>query len=210
MQTITMYGWETAFTLRATDTPMNKTCGPRDTIETLIEILQIFNVIITEENEFTRTPEFVAFLERHLGWLASMDDDMRLFDFRNKSHVTEVKSLLTYPHTPLQRCITYCDEMMEIEMMFRRVHDQVSTRVLHNLPSNEYQCFGKQFAAVNHRLAHILRSMPPTDYATMKENNRQLYYELNKCVMHPERIQNMADKFGIDFFDYIEAICDYE
>lgn len=208
MQAITMYGWETAFTLRGMNTPINNTRGPRDTIETLIEILQIFNIIITEENEFRRTPEFAAFLERHLDWLASIDDDTRLFDFRNKSHLTEVKSLLTYPHTPLQRCINYCDEILDIAISFRRAHDQLGTRVLHNLPTNELLLLGQQFAAVNHRLAHILRSMPPADYATMKENNRQLYYELNKCVLHPDRIQNMADKFGIDFFDYLDAICD--
>lgn len=203
MQTKTMYGYETAFALRSTDTPSK---GPRDLIETLTEILQIFSMIITEAYEFTPTPEFVQFLEKYLVWLESIDDDTRLYDFRNKSHLTEIKSFLTYPHPQFEGCIQWMDELLDIAMLFQRTHDQLGARVINTLPRDKCNCLGKQFAAVNTRLSHILRDMPPADYATMKENNRQLYYELNKSVLKPQRIQNIADKFGIDFFDYLEAI----
>lgn len=203
MQTMRMYGYYTAFALRATETPIK---GPRDLIETLIGILQIFSLVITEENEFTPTPEFLQFLETNLDWLASIDDDTCLYNFQNKSHVTEVKSLLTYPHTPLQRCIKYWDDLMDIAIIFRRLHDQLGTRVLNDLPRDEYQSLGKQFAAVNTLLAHILRSMPPADYDAMHENNRELYYELNKYILNPTRIDRMAHYYGINSIEYLDGI----
>ena len=211
MQTMPMYGYYTTFALRTTDTPAtnppsNKTSGPRDIIETLIDILQIFSIIITEENEFTPTPEFVQFLDTHLTWLASIDDDMRLYEFRNKSHLTEVKSLLTYPHSPLQGCAKYWDELMDIAIIFQRTHDQLGTRVLNTLPRSEFYSLSKQCAAVNTRLAHILRSMPPADYQTMHENNRELYYNLNAVILNPERVDRFANLYGLEPSAYLDAI----
>jgi hypothetical protein len=178
----------------------------RDIIDTLIDVLHIFTIVITEDNGFTPTLEFIEFIDYHLDWLASIDDDTRLFDFTNKYNLTQVKALLTYPHTPLQGCYKYCDQIMDIAIIFRRAHEQLGTRCINTLPSNQFHSLATQFAAINSRLAYIFRSMPPADYDTMKENNRQLYYQLNKYVLHPVRIQHMADNFNIDFFDYLDTI----
>ena len=206
-----MDGYYTTFALRGVEvnnTPYNRTYGPRDIIETLTEILQIFSVIISEEflYEFTPTPEFVQFLERHLAWLASMDDDMQLYEFRNKSHVTELKSFLTYPHPQLHGCIKNAHELTDIAKIFRLDHNQLGRRVLNTFSNNSISLH-MQFAGVHSRLAYILKCMPPADYATMHENNRELYRELNAYIMHPKRIDNMYTKYGLDFpWEYLDAI----
>lgn len=209
----TMYGYYNTFELRAmqanntpSKTRSNNPSGPRDIIETLTEILHIFSVIITEENEFTPTPEFQAFLDSQLVWIASIDEDLRLYDFRNKSHITELKTFLTYPHPQFKGCIKYMDELMDIADTFRHAHDQHGARVLNTLPRNKYLSLQKQFAGISTRLGYILDRTPPADYATMHENNRQLYYELNKYILNPVRIEKMADHYGIEFIDYLDSI----
>lgn len=44
------------------------------------------------------------------------------------------------------------------------------------------------------------------DYNRMKQDNENFYIELNKVILKPERIQNMATIYDIDFFDYLDAI----
>lgn len=210
MQPFAMYGYYTTFELRGMEpnnTPYNRTYGPRDIIETLTEILQIFSVIITEENEFTPTTEFRAFLETHLAWLASIDDDKRLYNFRNKSHITEIKTFLTYPHPQLDGCFNWHDELIDIAIIFHDTHEQLGIRVLNTLPNNDCPSLHKQFAGVSARLAYIMKCMPPADYETMKENNRDLYRELNAYIMHPDRIDKMYTKYSLDYpWEYLDAI----
>jgi hypothetical protein len=209
-QPFAMYGYYTTFALRTmdqeNDTPYNRTYGPRDVIETLTEILHIFSVVITEENEFTPTTEFRAFLERQLAWLASIDDDNRLYEFRNKSHLTELTTFLTYPHPQLNGCIKYADELTDIAKVFRFDHNQLGRRVL-NTFSNNHISLHMQFAGVHSHLFYIMRCMLPADCETMKENNRDLYCELNAYIMHPDRIDKMYTKYGLDYpCEYLDAI----
>ena len=209
-QPFAMYGYYTTFALRtmeqANDTPYNRTYGPRDVIETLTEILQIFRGVITEENEFTPTPEFRAFLERQLAWLESIDDDNRLYEFRNKSHVTELKTFLTYPHPQLHGCIKYADELVDIAQIFRLDHNQLGRRVL-NTFSNRPISLHMQFAGVHSHLFYIMRCMLPADCETMKENNRELYRQLNAYIMHPKRIDRMYKNYELESpWEYLDAI----
>ncbi len=44
------------------------------------------------------------------------------------------------------------------------------------------------------------------DYERMKHDNEQFFFELNKCVLNPKRIERFATKFGMEFFDYLDAI----
>lgn len=44
------------------------------------------------------------------------------------------------------------------------------------------------------------------DYQEMKKNNEEFYWELNKYVLHPDRIERMASKYSMEFFDYLDAI----
>jgi len=215
MQAFAMYGYYTTFALRSVpdlqlsrpNTPYNRKYGPRDIIETLVDILHTFSLVITEENEFTPTPEFHEFLERQLSWLGSIDEDTRLYNFQNKSHITELKSFLTYPHPQLHGCIERIDEITDIAIIFRDTYAQVGTRVLNTLPRDAYLSLHKEFAGVNSHLAYILRSMPPADYETMKENNRDLYRELNAYIMHPTRVDNMYNEYGLEYpWEYLDAI----
>jgi hypothetical protein len=52
----------------------------------------------------------------------------------------------------------------------------------------------------------ILNGIIRFDYKKMKQENENLYLELNKVILKPERIQIMATNYGIDFFDYLDAI----
>lgn len=185
---------------------MDTTTGPRDTIETLTEILQTFRFFITEEYEYTPTPAFLGFLDSHLLWLASIDDDSRLYNFRNKYHLNELKTFLTYPHPQFDGCIKWWDELMDIAIDFRRFHDRLGTRVINTLPRDTYQDLDKQFAPIVSKLEFILERTPPADYQTMHENNRELYYNLNALILNPERVDRFANLYGLDSSAYLDAI----
>ena len=44
------------------------------------------------------------------------------------------------------------------------------------------------------------------DYSKMKKDNENFYMELNKVILNPQRIEIMASYYGIDFFEYLDAI----
>lgn len=184
----------------------DNTTGPRDTIETLTEILQIFRFFITEEYEYTPTPTFVGFLETHLLWLASIDDDLRLYDFRNKYHLTELTNFLKEPNPYFKGCIKWWDELMDIAIGFRKFHDRLGTHVINTLPRDKYHDLDKQFAPIVSKLEYILERTPPADYQTMHENNRELYYNLNAVILSPERVDRFANLYGLESSAYLDAI----
>lgn len=44
------------------------------------------------------------------------------------------------------------------------------------------------------------------DYEKMKQNNARLFQDLCESVFNPDRINKLADKFNIEFYDYLEQI----
>jgi len=44
------------------------------------------------------------------------------------------------------------------------------------------------------------------DYEKMKQNNARLFQDLCESVFNPDRIAKLADKFNIEFYDYLEQI----
>jgi hypothetical protein len=44
------------------------------------------------------------------------------------------------------------------------------------------------------------------DYEKMKQNNAGLFQDLCESVFNPDRIKKLADKFNIEFDDYLEQI----
>lgn len=44
------------------------------------------------------------------------------------------------------------------------------------------------------------------DYQRLKDDNKELYNELNRVVLHPARIEKVSSQYGIGFFDYLDAI----
>lgn len=45
------------------------------------------------------------------------------------------------------------------------------------------------------------------NYEQMKNNNKDFAFELTKYVFHPERVEKMAEKYGLqDFTEYLDAL----
>jgi len=44
------------------------------------------------------------------------------------------------------------------------------------------------------------------DYEKMKQNNARLFQDLCESVFNPDRIAKLANKFNIEFYDYLEQI----
>lgn len=55
-------------------------------------------------------------------------------------------------------------------------------------------------------LIPILDGIIRFDYKKMKHDNEKLYLELNAIILHPNRVQNMATTYAIEFFEYLDAI----
>lgn len=179
--------------------------GPRDIIQSLTEILHTFCVLITEENEYKPTEEFLGFLDKHLRWLTSLDNDLQLYLFQNKANLTELTGFLKNPNACLKGCITYEDELWDIALGFRRFHSQFATLPINTLV-NDYHALDKQFVSIVFELESILERTPPADYATMHENNRDLFYKLNAYILNPKRVKKMASQYGLEPYDYLDAI----
>lgn len=92
---------------------------------------------------------------------------------------SDKKQLLTDIHSYLSYYLTYYEAD---EYRYYTINDNIHNTIL--------------------KLNGIIRF----DYKRMKEANENLYLELNKVILNPERIQNMATIYDIDFFDYLDAI----
>lgn len=57
-----------------------------------------------------------------------------------------------------------------------------------------------------HNVLITLNEIIQFDYKRMKEDNESFYIELNKVILKPQRIENMASNYGVDFFEYLDAI----
>lgn len=176
----------------------------RNIIQSLIEILETLRIVISEEHEYTPTQEFLEFVSSHLTWLETLDNDIRLYDFRNKSYITQLKVCFTYPHPQFEGCITWWDELLDIAIDFRRIHGQIATIPINTL--TEFKDLDKQLAPIVSKLDYILERIPPADYDTMHENNRKLYHELNTYILNPERVEKIACEYGMELIDYLDAI----
>jgi len=105
--------------------------------------------------------------------------------------------------------------------------DEIEFRIAHRLQSNLmaltcdnelYTCHKQLIEniqvyfsnySINDNIRNIvirLNGIIRFDYNRMKEGNENLYLQLNKAILKPERIQNMATIYDIDFFDYLDAI----
>lgn len=176
----------------------------RDIIQSLIEILETLRMVIIEEHEYTPTQEFLTFISNHLSWLETLENDIRLYDFRNKSYIMELKTCFTYPHPQFKGCITWWDELLDIAIDFRRIHGQISTIPINTL--TEFKDLDKQLAPIVSKLDYILERTPAADYETMHENNRELYYKINAYILEPNRVERFANLYGMEPSVYLDAI----
>lgn len=158
-------------------------------INVLMDILETFRAN-------ARCEDFRKFLNSHIVWLSSITSDTELYHPSNKKPLVELKNFLEDPEEHLEDFIELFQEYMDIKYAFRHYHDN----------NDDWGTMDSFFTDIVSDLEYILYRMLPADYETMKEKNRQFYHEINKYVLKPERIEKMAQQFGIEFFDYMDAI----
>lgn len=162
---------------------------PNYTRYILLDILETFR-------STARFEHFRKFLTSHMRWISALQSDTDLYNPENREQLTILKNFLKYPEDNLQHFIELFQEYMDIKRSFRRYDNA----------DDDMHCMDTFFANIVSELEYILDRMPPTNYERMKENNRHLYYELNKYILKPERIEKMSATYNIEFIDYIDAI----
>ena len=162
---------------------------PNYTRNVLLDILETFR-------STARFEHFRQFLTSHMRWISALQSDTDLYNPDNREQLTILKNFLKYPEDNLQHFIELFQEYMDIKRSFRRYDNT----------DDDMHCLDTFFGDIVTELEYILERMPPVDYETMKENNRQFYHDLNKYVLKPQRIEKMAHNYGIEFIDYLDAI----
>jgi hypothetical protein len=142
-------------------------------------------------------PDFREFINSHINWVSSLNSDAELYDPIKKESLRELKNFLKHPEAYLEDFIDLFEEYIDIIESFRssELDDVCPSMSINDL-----------FTEIVSELEMILYRIPPNDYETMKETNREFYHELNKYILNPERIKKMAGEYGIEFIDYLDAI----
>lgn len=155
----------------------------------LLDILETFR-------STARFEHFRQFLSSHMSWISALQSDTDLYNPENREQLTILKNFLKYPEDNLQHFIELFDEYMDIKRSFRR-YDNTDDNI---------HCMDEFFTDIVEDLEYILDRMLPADYDIIHENNRSLYYELNKYILKPERIEKMSRDYGINSIEYMDAI----
>jgi hypothetical protein len=155
---------------------------------------ELLDILVTFRRD-SMYPYFRMFLTEQINWVSSLNSDADLYNPQNKEPLIKLKNFLKYPEAYLEQFIDLFKEYMEIKRTFAKYDDD-----------EEFGSIDDFFTEIVSELEMILYRMPPLDYETMKENNREFYHDLNKYILKPERIEKMACKYGIDFIDYLDAI----
>ena len=159
-----------------------------DTCNALLDILVTFrgNAIYTDFREF---------INSHINWISSLNSDAELYDPIKKESLRELKNFLKHPDSYLEDFIDLFEEYIDIVESFGSSELDDACLTIDDL-----------FTEIVSELEMILYRIPPNDYETMKEKNREFYHDLNKYILNPERIKKMAGEYGIEFIDYLDAI----
>lgn len=162
--------------------------GPCDTIYSLGEVVHTL---------FTNAPTLKLWhwLGKHVSLIQSLKSDKDLYNPIYKEQLNELKNFLKHPEEHLEQFIETFREYMDIKYSFRRSYDY-----------DDYHTMDEFFIPIVSDLEYILERTGRRDYEAMHEENREFYHELNKVIFKPERIEKMAQKYGIEFFDYLDAI----
>lgn len=162
----------------------------------------LLDILYTMRGSCFLNEEFYEFLTKHITWLSCImtayyDTDSKLYLPIYKHLVVELANFLKYPERHIEYFDLVFSEYYDIVINCRRFdrNDDGDEEEYHNMDD-----FFKSYVS---KLDYILAN---TDYTIMKEQNRELYHDLNKYILKPERIEKMADKFGMNFCDYLDAI----
>lgn len=155
--------------------------------------------------------KFKNYLASYLNWLGRISD-ADFYDPQNKERVTTLKDFLELPENNIPHFdYSNCEN---INAYIRTKESLIQSRT--NNPSFRFTTMEEiyqhslngLYTEIVSELEFILTRMPPNDYQNMKAANKEFYHELNKVVLKPERIEKISQRFGIEFFDYLEAIVD--
>lgn len=171
----------------------------RALVYNLLDILTTIRSCVSVTNEYSRD-----FLSKYIDWLSSImssayNSDAILYSPLHKHMVTSLTHFLKRPETYLG--IDYFDltfsEYWDIKANCRRFSDIVNDEEFH---SGGMENFFNNYVS---RLEHILEN---TDYASLKEENREFYLDLTRYIGNPDRIQRISSQFDMDFCEYLDAI----
>lgn len=99
------------------------------------------------------------------------------------------------------------DELIDIKLSFLSLFRVYAHRpLLRLLREDEFPELKDYFKHIRSELEYILERMPPCDYKSMHEKNRELYRELNAYILNPARAERVSAQYGIDICDYLDAI----
>ena len=160
---------------------------------------------------YAHDKQFKAYLISYLNWLESISD-MDFYDPQNKEQTATLKSFVEHPekHIP-QYDYNNCEN---VNAYIRTKEALIQSRT--NNPSFRFTTMQEVYqyslddlyTEIVSELEFILSRIPPNNYQNMRTKNKEFYHELNKVVLKPERIEKMSQQFGLEFFDYLEAIVD--
>lgn len=180
--------------------------GQRRIIESLIELLELFTIfMITRHGRISN--ELDGFLQKHIVFIKSLDNDWGLYDPNNKSVLIELKDFLTNPTPHFKGCIDFWDELTDISYGFPSYYLDFASIPINRFTDKHYHELSEFFAPIASELDFILANIPPTNYEVMHENNRDLYRELNAYIFNPVRIENIYNHYGAEIpWDHFDAI----
>lgn len=171
------------------DSTDDNTIGPCDTIYSLGDVVHtLFAKAHTLELWFC--------LGRHDDLIQSLKSDKELYNPIYKEQLNELKDFLKNPDEHFDLFIQVFREYWDINNSFCRSH----------CDDCDYHTMQDFLIPIVSDLEYILERVPRHDYETMHEENKEFYHELNKYICKPERIERIAGQYGIEFFDYLDAI----
>lgn len=171
----------------------------RDRIYSILDVCRVY----------AHDYQFKNHLVLYLNWLG-MISDADFYDPQNKERVTTLKNFLErpeehIPHFDYNNCENINAYIRTKEALIQRGTNNPSFRFA-TMQEVYQHSLNNLYSEIVSELEFILTRIPPNDYQNMKAANEEFYHELNKVVLKPERIEKFSQQFGVEFFDYLEAI----
>lgn len=173
----------------------------RDRIYSILDICRVY----------THDREFKNDMASYLNWLGRLSD-ADFYHHQNRQRVNRLKNFLEHledniPKFNVTSFENYNAYIRTKEALIQSRTNNPSFRFFRIEEVYQYS-LDELYAEIVSELEFIFTRIPPSNYEYMKEKNEQFYEDLNKYVLKPERIERFSQKFGLEFFDYLDAIFD--
>lgn len=171
----------------------------RDRIYSILDVCRVY----------THDREFKNDMASYLNWLGRLSD-ADFYHHQNRQRVTRLKNFLEHPEDHIPKFNVNSFENYNAYIRTKEALIQSSTNnpsFRFNTIEESYQySLDELYTEIVSELEFILPRIPPSNYEYMKEKNEEFYQDLNKYVLKPERIEKMSHQFGLEFFEYLDAI----